>query len=178
MFILLLLIHTLLTVSHALPTSPSSPSLTTLSSPLVPRDNTCPRNTLHTPTVPEWQWALSTYCARDTPITITPSSPLTFSYGLTAFDGKPIKWLFKVWIDRNVHPTLGHGEDTTPYTYQLSAQTCEERFKAMVTGDKGGDKVVCEYGGNKLFRGGSYREWLEKGYIGQVVWETRQVKGG
>lgn len=154
------------------------PTLALASPSLLPRATTCPKTTLHTPTVPEWQWALTTYCTRHTPLTITPSTPLTYTYLLTAYDGQPIKWLFKVWIDSNTraNPGLGQAEGTTPYTYQLSAQVCEEKFQLMVTGEKT-PNAVCEFGGNRLFRGGNYREVVEKGYVGQVVWETRQVRG-
>ena len=166
---------------HGLPLGASEALLINPSSQLFARENpaACPANQVHYPTVAEWQWALNTYCERHTPTTITSDSPLVFTYQLTAFDKKPIKWIFKVWIDGNMSKGLGQVGDSTKYKFPLSTDMCKQKFEAMVTDGKAGGmpEVICEVGSERLFRGGSYRDLVVKGYVGQAVWETRQMKG-
>ncbi|EMD64489.1 hypothetical protein COCSADRAFT_357503 [Bipolaris sorokiniana ND90Pr] len=139
----------------------------------------CPANKLHNPTVTEWNWALNTYCSHHTPARIASDSPLVFTYQLTAFDKKPIKWVFKVWIDDEMREVRGGVGKPTKYSFELDKELCKRKFMDMVTEGKGGGmpKVVCEVGKEKLFRGGSYRDWVVKERYGEAVWESRQLKG-
>jgi hypothetical protein len=149
---------------------------------LITRENpfACPANKVHNPTVTEWKWALDAYCERHTPTDIRGDSPLAFNYQLTASDNKPIRWFFKVWIDDNFRKVIGGVGEPIKYTVPLSTNKCKQKFMAMITENKGGGmpKVYCDKAGVQLFRGGSYRELVAKGFAGEVVWETRQFKGG
>lgn len=167
-------IITLACLVQGLPTATSQELLCNLTSPLLPRDgpSMCHIDKAHSPTVAEWKWALDAYCDWHTPIKITSDSPLVYTYQLTAFDKKPIKWVFKIWIDGNVRGGLGRAGDTTIYSFPLSRELCKKKFNALVAGD-----AVCQAGSQRLFLGGKSRDWVVKGYVGQAVWETRQRKG-
>ncbi|EUC27819.1 hypothetical protein COCCADRAFT_41547 [Bipolaris zeicola 26-R-13] len=156
-------------------------TLDTPQNTITPRVNpfACPANKVHNPTVTEWKWALDTYCSRHTPTRITSDSRLIFTYQLTAFDKKPIKWVFKVWIDDGMREVRGGVGVPTVYEFDLSMELCKKKFMNMVTEGKGGGmpKVVCEIGKERLFRGGSYRDLVVKNRFGEAVWESRRLKG-
>ncbi|RMZ68742.1 hypothetical protein GMOD_00002569 [Pyrenophora seminiperda CCB06] len=150
----------------------------TLNATLLPRlnPNACPANEGHNLEALVYLNTMNYFCDRHTPTEIKKyDDPLVFTYDLTAYDGKPIRWVFKVGIDAN---TPGY-KDSAIYGITLTNQLCKEKFAGFVQGKGGGmPKVYCEWNDDKgtrdhLVLGGSYRDGLAH-VSAEVVWETRQ----
>lgn len=144
----------------------------------------CPANRKHTITDHTYIMAMNEFCDRHTPHKINKGGPaLVYTYDLTAFDRKPIRWIFKVSIYDNSPP------GSTGYGFVMSKSLCKRAFRGFIEGKAGGmPKAYCTWWDNKwrtetLVLGGIYQQsmgnFIGKTPIwGQIYWETRRRHGG
>ena len=156
--------------------TPIETLIETSNTTLVPlgNPNACPANRKHTVQDKVYLMAMNQFCNRHTPTKIIKGhAPFVYTYDLTAYDGKPIRWIFKVSIDGN---TPG---DSSRYGFTMTNKLCKERFRGFLHGKGGGmPKVYCEWNDKRgtrdhLVLGGSYRIDLPTMW-GQAVYETRK----
>ncbi|KAF2848664.1 hypothetical protein T440DRAFT_509303 [Plenodomus tracheiphilus IPT5] len=105
------------------------------SAPLI---GTCPHR--HLPTEDSYYTALHAFCRTTIPtsgIKITPGKPLVNTIFLTAYDDKPISWVFRVSVEKN----MGFAH--------LTQDRCFYHFESMLTSDYAGGlgKAYCVMGG-------------------------------
>ena len=153
---------------------------------LVPRLNPhqCPANRKHTITHKVYIMAMYEFCDRHTPYTIMKGAPpLVYTYDLTAFDKKPIRWIFKVSIYDNTP------KNSPGYGFVMTNAFCKQKFRGFIQGKAGGiPKAYCTWWDNKwrtetLVLGGLYKESMgshigKQPIWGSYVWETRKRHGG
>ncbi|CAE7211923.1 hypothetical protein CFE70_009494 [Pyrenophora teres f. teres 0-1] len=175
----------------AAPLTVQESTTSTFNATLDPRKNlnACPANEKHNLQDSVYLAVMNQFCNRHTPTEIVKDTPLVFTYDVTAYDGKPIRWIFKVRIDPTFRVDIqpGSGHDETKYAFTMTNQLCKDRFKGFLEGEGGGmPKVYCEWDNDKdtrdvLVRGGSFREDLpshgKQWLFGEAVWETRERKG-
>ncbi|KAH9876667.1 hypothetical protein J1614_003799 [Plenodomus biglobosus] len=147
-----ILLSTLFTFLSLLPYTLSSPiraqDLTLLSpdtnttTHLYPRAEpligTCPHR--HLPTEDTYYTAMNTFCYHSIPpagINIEPKEPLVNTIFLTAYDDKPISWVFRISTENN----MGWGH--------VTQERCFFHFESMLTSEYAGGlgKAYCVMGG-------------------------------
>ncbi|CBX96314.1 hypothetical protein IAQ61_001486 [Plenodomus lingam] len=180
---------TLFSLVSLLPFSFSSPiqspsNLTQPTTPLSPRANplpgTCPHR--HLPTESSYYSAIHAFCdaaLKPKGSNIHPNNPITMTVFLTAFDNKPISWVFKI----STRNSMGWGH--------VTREKCFYKFESMLTSEYAGGlgKAYCVMdgtGGDKVGRegmsgegvvgvmGGKVTDPEEDGSGNRYTWEMRQ----
>ncbi|KAI0581674.1 hypothetical protein A1F95_05338 [Pyrenophora tritici-repentis] len=109
---------------------------------LIPRKNlnACLANEKHNLQDSVYLDVMNQFCDNHTPTEIVADTPLVFTYDVTAYDDKPIRWIFKVSIDSTFRVGIdpGSGRDTTKYAFTMTNQLCKDRFKGFLQGEGGG----------------------------------------
>ncbi|CAA9966099.1 hypothetical protein PTT_13098 [Pyrenophora teres f. teres 0-1] len=152
-----------LTPTTALPPRPKSHYPLPYHHPVLARTPNCP--TSHLPTHSQYQSAQSTYCAHF-PATLSPQTPLVYTYELTDARGYPIKWILSTTWDDNGNRANGGKAGVM----RVERGSCEEWFRRF-------SDETCVGKGQALVKGGKVNV-LEGRVKGAKVWvETRQMNG-
>ncbi|KAH6865758.1 hypothetical protein BKA58DRAFT_471695 [Alternaria rosae] len=144
---------------------------------LVRRADQCASDKHHYPDIPNWKTALSQFCANHGSGPIFSDSAIVFTYNIKGHDGKPIDWIFKVYLDNEDKNYL--------WSWIPLEQECIDGFTEL-TKEKGGGlgKSWCYWRPRTSpddsvgFLGGKWTQDLpSKDVNGVITWESRAKKG-